>query len=227
MNSSIHMYFPEIKQEAIRLRKEGYSYNYIIQYVPVSKSTLSDWLHGVAFTPNKHTLEVIGKARAASGLYKHGAKVKSLDKAEMQAKKDIQSLSKRDVMMLGLGIYIGEGGKTDGLTRIINSNAKIIKFTLKWLQVSFGVKIKNIKVRLFIYPDNNEKECIEYWSKNTGIPKNQFFKSTIDIRNNKNLSNHGKLPFGTAHVSIKSFGNKDHGVYLHRLIMAWINRVLC
>ena len=221
------MYFPEIKQKAINLRKEGYSYNYIIKHVPVTKSTLSEWLHDIPFVPNRHKLETIGNAHIASGIYKHQAKVKNLEKADIQARSDIENLSDRDILMLGLGIYIGEGGKTAGITRIINSDPKIIKFTLKWLLVSLGVEMKQIKIRLFIYPDNNEKECIEYWSKQTGIPPDQFFKSIIDVRNNKKEKNHGKLPFGTAHVSVKSFGNKDHGVYLHRLIMAWINRVLC
>lgn len=220
------VYNTKTHEKAIELRKEGYSYNHIIKSVPVAKSTLSEWLHNVPFTPNKQTLEKIKKARLASGIYKHGAKIKSLEKADLQARKDIISLSKREIMMLGIGLYIGEGGKTDGLTRIINSDPKVIKFAVKWLKVSFGIHVKNIKIRLFLYPDNVEKDCINFWSKSTGIPINQFFKSIIDKRTNKKMSNKNKLPFGTAHLSVMSLGNKNLGVYLHRLIMAWINRVL-
>src|SRR3989344_3061689 len=165
------MYFPEIKQKAIQLRKEGYSHNYILKHVSVAKSTLSDWLHDIPFTPNQYTLDTIGK--------------------------------------------------TDGLIRIINSDPKVIKLAIKWFKFSFGIKTENIKVRLFLYPDNIEKDCIEYWSKQIGVPDSQFFKPTIDIRTNKKMSNKRKLPFGTAHMSING-----SGVYLHRLIMAWINRVL-
>ncbi len=221
------MYFPEIKQKAIQLRKEGYSYNYIIQHVPVTKSTLSEWLRDVPFTPNQHTVDTIGNARIASGIYKHQVKLDSLEKARIQSEKDIGTLSDRDIMMLGLGVYIGEGGKTLGMTRIINSDPKIIKLAIKWLRVSFGVEMKNLKIRLFIYPDNNEKECIRYWSKQIGVPQNQFFKSIIDRRTDKKAVKKGKLPFGTAHMSVKGFKEKKFGVYLHRLIMAWINRVLC
>ena len=74
------MYFPEIKQKAIQLRKEGYSHNYILKHVSVAKSTLSDWLHDIPFTPNQYTLDTIGKAHIASGVYKHQIKVKSLEK---------------------------------------------------------------------------------------------------------------------------------------------------
>ena len=226
MNGSIYMYFPEIKQKAMDLRRNGYSYNYIAKYVPVTKSTLSEWLHDIPFKPNEHTIKTIGNARIASGIYKHKIRVKNLEKAEMQSKKDIGVISKRDIMMLGLGLYIGEGAKTSGITRMVNSDPRVIKLTIKWLKTSFGIKLKQIKVRLYIYPDNKEKKCIKYWSKQTKIPENQFFKSTVDRRTDKKSKKHGKLPFGTAHVSIKSFGNKDHGVYMHRLIMAWIKRVL-
>src|ERR1035437_2149963 len=174
------MYHQEIKQKVIKLRKEGYSYNYISKHISITKSTLSDWLHNVPFTANKYTLRTIGNARIAAGVYKHQVKVNSLKKAETQAKKDMDLISKRDIMMLGLGIYIGEGGKTCGITRIINSDPRIIKFAIKWLKISFGVEIKNIKIRLFLYPDSNEKESIKFWSKNTGIPENQFYKPTID-----------------------------------------------
>ena len=220
------MYYPEIKQKAMDLRKEGYSYNYIIKHVPVARSTISDWLHDIPFTPNQYTVKTIGNARIASGNYKHQVKVRSLEKAEIQAKKDISNLSDRDLKMLGLGIYIGEGSKTINITRVSNSDPKIIKLMIKWLKISFGVSEKQIRIRLHLYPDSREYECIKYWSEEVEIPENQFYKPTIDHRNNKKSDKHGKLPFGTAHASVTSFGNKKHGVYLHRLIMAWINRVL-
>lgn len=221
------MHFPEIKQKAVQLRKDGYSYNYIVEHVPVSKSTLSEWLRDIPFTPNEHTLDTIGKAHLASGIYKHNLKIKSLERAEVQAKKDIGSLSNRDIMMLGLGIYIGEGGKSFNITKITNSDPKIIKFSIKWFTKSFGVDMKQFKIRLHLYPDNNEKECIEYWSKYTGVPITQFFKTSIDRRTNKKIYNIKKLQFGTAHMTVQGLGNKDFGSYLHRRIMAWINEVLC
>lgn len=221
------MYYPEIKQKAIQLRKEGYSYNYIVEHVPVSKSTLSEWLRDVPFVPNKHTVNTIGNARIASGVFRHQIKMDSLEKARIQSEKDIQDLSERDIMMLGLGIYIGEGGKTIHLTKISNADLKIIKFGIRWLKTTFGIKNKNLKIRLHLYPDNDIKECVAYWSKNTGIPAGQFYPSIIDRRINKLKKRKGKLPFGTAHLIVNSLGEKKFGVYLHRLIMAWINRVLC
>ena len=221
------MYVYEIKQKALELRKDGYSYNYISKITGVTKSTLSEWLSNVNYTPNKHTLDTIGKARAASGLKKHLLKVESLNRARAQAKKDIGDLSKRDLFMLGLGVYIGEGTKSFDGTRISNSNPKIIKFSIKWLKEICGLELVNLRIRIHLYPDNDEKICVNFWSKETGIPVNQFHKSIIDRRINKRISKMGKLPFDTAHLSIKGFRDKRFGVNLHRLILAWIEKVLC
>ena len=68
------MHTQKIRQKAIELRKAGYSYNYIMNHVPVAKSTLSDWLYDIPFTPNKHTQETIGNARLASGVYRNNLK---------------------------------------------------------------------------------------------------------------------------------------------------------
>lgn len=220
------MYYQETKQEALRLRREGYSYTYIKNVLKIPKSTLSDWLHNIKFTPNKVTLETIGKARIESGKYKNKLKKENILKAVLQAEKDIGNMTNRDIMMLGLGIYIGEGGKTAGLTRLINSDPKIITFMIKWFKTSFNVKVKNLTLRLHLYPDNDVDKCIKYWSQKTKIPTTQFTKTIIDTRTDKKNKNRNKLPFGTAHLSIKSFNNKDLGVYLHRRIMAWINKVL-
>ncbi|MFZ2522803.1 MAG: hypothetical protein WAW92_00255, partial [Minisyncoccia bacterium] len=123
-------------------------------------------------------------------------------------------------------VYIGEGGKTNNFARIINSDPKVINLILKWFKMCFEVKNSQFIVRLHIYPDNNETECIKYWSGILKIPIKQFSKSTIDVRTNKKQKKRRKLSFGTAHITIKSFGNKEHGAYLLRRILAWINLVL-
>ena len=128
--------------------------------------------------------------------------------------------------MLGLGLYIGEGTKTQDIVRMINSDPKVIQLALKWFIDICGLKKENITIRLHLYPDNNEKKCVMYWSKQTGLPIAQFQKTQVDIRANKRVVKRGKLPYGTAHITVRGAGNKRHGVYLARLIAAWSNEAL-
>jgi hypothetical protein len=215
-----------IHKKVFELRKEGHSYNYISQQTGVSKSTLSGWLFGIPYAPNKMTIERIGKARAASGYVKAKQKIESIKKAEAEAKSEIGRMTKRDLFMLGIGIYIGEGTKTNNLVRVINADPKIIKFVIKWFEEVCGLSRENFRIRIHLYPDNNVRECMRFWSNISRIPLNQFQKTYIDIRKNKKMFKRGKLPYGTAHLSVRSNGKKEFGVFFSRKINGWIKEVL-
>ncbi len=214
-----------IKEKAIKLRREGHSYNYIIDKVGVSKGTLSCWLADIPYTPNEETISRIGKARAKSGEIKSLQKLNSIKLARSEAKKEVGFVDKRDLFMLGLALYIGEGSKSYGIVRVINANPDVIIFMIKWFKEIFGMSDKNFAIRLHLYPDNNKEECLGFWQKETGLSSVQFQKIQIDTRKNKKLSKRGKLPYGTAHLSVKSCGNKRFGVFLARKIEAWTKEV--
>ena len=215
-----------IRERVFKLRKEGNSYNYISEKTGIPKSTLSGWLSGISYTPNKTTIERIGKARASAGYVKAKQKLQSFENAKREAKKEIGEITNRDLFMLGIGIYIGEGAKTNDIVRVINADPKIIKFAVKWFEKVCGLSRDNFRLRLHLYPDNNTKQCINFWSNVSGIPANQFQKTYIDERKDKKIFKRGKLPYGTAHLSVRSNGKKEFGVFLARKINSWIEEVL-
>ena len=211
-----------LKEKAIELRKAGWSYNTIKEKIGVSKSTLSNWLSRIPFIPNEEIIKRIGKAKLKSALIKQKVKFDSFNDAKKQAKKDIGILSKRDLFFLGIGLYLGEGEKGHENIRLVNADPKIIKLVIKWFCNMEGIKIINFKPYIHLYPDNNIQETLEFWSKETTIPLKQFGKVFIDTRKNKSKLKKRKLPYGTMHLRIKSFGDTNLGVNLHRKIMSWI-----
>ncbi len=215
-----------LREQVFSLRKQGYSYNLISARTGISKSTLSDWLSEVAYRPNNEVKERIGRARTAAVLAQQQKKLKSLEFAEKMAEKEIRMVSKRDLLMLGLGVYIGEGSKSHGITRIVNSNPKIINLAIKWFKEIFGLATENFKIRIHLYPENNIEETLQFWSKEIRIPLAQFQKAQVDRRTGKKMFKRGKLPYGTAHVTVQSLGRPEHGVFLLRRINAWIERVM-
>lgn len=210
----------QTKNTAIKLRKEGNSYNHIASCVGVSKSTLSIWLADIPYTPNTETMNRIDKARIASGAVKSRIKHASIQRARKEALEDILPISKRDTFMLGLGLYIGEGAKSMQNIRFANSNAFVVMAIIKWFIEALGLDMKNIRMRSHLYPDNDENLCIDWWAKNTGVPKEQFLKPSVDRRQNKKAAKAGKLRHGTAHVSVYSLGEPRFGVFLARKIIA-------
>ena len=211
----------EIKIKAVDMRKAGHSYNHIAQIVCVSKSTLCLWLADVPYSPNKETIARIGNARAASGLAKSRMKQASIQKAREEASGTIGKVSQRDLFMLGLGLYIGEGAKSTSSVRFSNSDPAAINLMIRWFIDALGLKKKNLRLRIHLYPDCDEKSSLQYWSRMTTIPREQFYKTSIDRRLNKQSSRAGKLPYGTAHLIVHSLGEKRFGVFLFRKIAAW------
>ena len=217
--------FNYFKDEAVKLRDRGYSYNMINRNLNIAKSTLSNWFKNRPFKPNKDVLERIQYGPIKSAQKSHNKKVLEIKELNRLGAKEIGKLNKRDLWILGVGLYIGEGTKTYENVRIINSDPNVIRLGLRWFREICNLRNTNITVTLHLYPDNNIKKSIKFWKKVTNLPLKNFRKIQIDARKNKSFLKSKKLPFGTAHINIICKGNPNYGVRLHRKIMGWISGV--
>ncbi len=212
----------ELKLKAVDLRKDGFSYSDIKEKIGVSKSTLSDWLKDLPYRPNDIVLKRFERARELSSAARTRIRIDSEKNALISARNDIKGkISERDLFFLGLGLYMGEGSKT-AMVRVVNSDLEVIKLTMTWLKKVYGLRNNNFSIRIHLYPDSNIRKCLDYWAKNTGLPFSQFQKTSIDRRTGKMKNHQGKLPFGTAHLSVKSCGDRKLGVFLRRRILSSI-----
>lgn len=211
-----------LKEKSINYRKKGYSYNMICKKIGVSKSTLSDWLNKIPFSPNKEVIKRIGSAKLKSALFKHNQKMNEIAEMTSLAKKELGKIKKRDLWILGIGLYLGEGSKSNEAIGFSNSDPEIIKIVIVWFKKNRHLRNKNFNPYIHAYPDNDIKKTLTYWSKITGIPKKQFGKTYIDKRTEKLRTKRKTLPYGTIDLRIRSCGEKEFGKRLHRRIMGWI-----
>lgn len=212
-----------LKQDAINLRNQGYSYNLIKAKLGVPKSTLSNWLVEIPFQPNQEVITRIRDANMTLVRKKLKDKFDTWDRIKIEAAKEVGSVEKRDLFMLGLGVYIGEGSKGFGNVKIINSDPQIINLAIRWFNQICNVPLDNFTLAIHLYPDNDVDETLKFWSNITGVPLSQFHKVQIDRRINKSKLRKKKLPYGTAHLAVKANGNPLYGVQLSRRILAWID----
>ncbi len=126
------MHATEKRKEALRLRRSGHSYTDISSRTGVSKSTLSDWLSSVPYAPNNETIKRIGGAIAAANAKKTLIRQKKTQKIKEDAYQEIGRISKRDLFLFGLGLYLGEGGKTHDIVRVTNSDPMVIRAAVAW-----------------------------------------------------------------------------------------------
>lgn len=214
-----------LRERAIELRSAGYSYPYISKETGVSKSTLSGWLAGVPFSPNQHTIASFGKSRAAAAERKAITRRQEATQTELNAKEEIGRFTERDLFMLGLGLYMGEGTKTHDIVRVANSDPAIITCLVSWF-MQLGVEKSQFSPRIYLYPDSNPGESLLFWSRTTSIPKSQFLTPYIDKRTDKKAKKHNRLPHGTLHLGVRSSGRKEYGVVFSRRILALSRAVL-
>lgn len=193
-----------LKSKAILLRQEGYSYELIKNKIGVSKSTLCDWLKDVPFEANAETLERMSHGHIKSTMTIKALKQKRDQETQNLAKIELGKLNDRDLMMLGIGLYIGEGGKYEkGFVQFSNSDPKVINLVMKWFTKCLGINTKNFYMIVHAYPDNNIDRVLKFWSELTKVSINQFGKTYIDVRTNKSNKNKGKLRHGTLHVRVR------------------------
>lgn len=172
-----------VRQEAIRLRRLGKSFTYIRKRLNVAKGSLSYWISDIKLT--KKQSQKIQKEGLARRVEKYIKTRKEQRKKIFDAFCEIEKsrllpLDKKDFLIAGLFLYLGEGSKSSWWeTGISNSNPTIIKFTIFWLTKILRVPKNKIRIYLHLYKNMHIKKELHFWSKITKIPLGQFRKPYI------------------------------------------------
>ena len=173
------------KKLAQKLRLRGFSYGEIQKYVKVSKDTLSRWCRDIVLSPKQLERLLQNKLNGATKGRLIGSKRQQRERIERSKKlfndgvSKIGKLNKRDRLLTGVGLYIGDGGKGDKRFAFANSDPKTIKFMSQWLTEFFGVPPDRMAGQIWIHEDLNEKAARKYWSELIKIPENRIYKSYI------------------------------------------------
>ena len=216
----------QLRKEATQLRRDGYSYGMIREKLGLSKSTLSNWFSRMPFEPNEQVFARMDRAQIKSALQKHRAKLADIEMMQKIGISEVGKLSPRDVFMLGVGLYLGEGSKSNEEIRVVNSDPKILKIAKRWLSESLRISPYHLHVTVHGYPDTDPGESMGFWSEELQIPLSQFGKMVIDARKDKSVLKRNKLPYGTAHLSVRKRGGNFSVKSEHRRIMGWLEATI-
>lgn len=196
----------QLQQKSIALRHRGYSIRDISRSLNIAQSTASVWVRGVqltqkqkVFLKNKnHSLDNI-KKRRITRLRNEALKRKhTIDISAHEIGKIDQNMLK----ILGIGIYLGEGGKTlTGMARISNSDPAVIAIAMRFFREICDVKEDRFRAHIHIHSPEAVKDAEKYWSRILKIPLSQFYKTYV-IKS-KNLHRPRKtLPHGTLDIGV-------------------------
>lgn len=167
----------------------------------ISKSTLSNWLKDLPLSDKRITeLQSNNQIRIEkSRITKQKKKDARRKDVYNKVATDIEN-SKDPEFVAGFYLYWGKGTKTSEYSvAITNTDPAIIRCFVVWL-MKFGISPKNLKIKLHIYTDQNEMELKKFWSKVTGIPEGNYYKSYSKQSSLKSKTYKGMFSFGTCSV---------------------------
>ena len=120
--------------------------------------------------------------------------------------------------MFVLGLYAGEGSKTDGEVAMANTNPAYLRLFLRWLRSRFDLDERRLRCVLYLHQGLDLEAATAFWSKALHIPIDQFTKPyravpDSSIRSRKHMN-------GCATARYAS-------TLLHRRVMAMIEAISC
>jgi len=110
------------KEKAIKYRMKGYSYNMICEILGIGKSTIANWTSNIPYTPNREVIQRISSAKLKSATFKHNQKMAEANEMKELAREELGKITNRDLWLLGIGLYLGEGTKSHEFVRVVNSD---------------------------------------------------------------------------------------------------------
>ncbi|MFA6376220.1 MAG: hypothetical protein WCX69_02345 [Candidatus Paceibacterota bacterium] len=215
------------KTNAISLRKQGLTYDEILKQVPVAKSTLSLWLReiGLAKASKQKITEKRKLAQRKAAQACHNKKVLITKQIIEKAESEIKRTNKEDLLLIGAALYWAEGTKerTKGTSVIIgNSDPKLVKMALKWLNECCGVTEERINLSIYIHESAKERivEVRKYWSATTGFSIDELNKIVWKKNKlNSKRKNSGDKYFGLLRITVTK------SINLNRKIQGWISGI--
>jgi transcriptional regulator with XRE-family HTH domain len=208
----------EERSRARELRAAGWTMPDIADELGVSRSSVSLWTRDVPFdaATARRSPRTDRRPRGSE----HPLRRRKLERIEQLRREAVHRIGTLDDVALlhaGLGLYAGDGGKTQDSVRFANSDPRMVALFCRWLRRFFVVEEHRLRVTLYLHAGLDLAAAQAHWAEVTGIPDAQFckpYRATPDatIRHNKHVH-------GCAHVAY-------HSADVHRQVLALVDAML-
>lgn len=223
----------DVRIEAFKLRRLGWSYSEINQKLGIPKSTLSGWFSNFLLSNEARKRLDARKGIGTAVLIKrnkaqtHKARQRaSVIRRDAQTELDFLDLTKKEMLLVGVCLYWGEGYKkpknkngrevVNHPIQLTNSDPALAKAFVRFLIEVMQARPSDIKLSLRLYDHINEQTALAFWLKATGLPRSCYLNTTRLISlSSKRKKPYNSLPFGTVEIRMNDTER------FHRL-MGWL-----
>lgn len=211
---------PQKYSAARNMRRLGKSIKEIARHLEVSRSSVSLWSRDIQLTPvqlaNLHSRMVAGGyyGRLKGAQMQRERREAKVRRYQMMGVKHLGPMKKRDLLLVGLGLYLGEGNKSGNKFQFTNSNPRLIKLMLTWLQTIFGVGKDRLILNVMINQIHRfrERTVRRYWARVTGVQIKQFNKTVLLYIKNKKVYENVTEHFGTLVVRVRKSSDLQYQI---------------
>lgn len=213
----------KIERDCAReLRKQGYSMNEIARKLGVAKSSVSLWTKDIELTSEqRQRLSENGRSVASVERRRHARLTNERARRRpyfVNAVAEIESLSRKDLFFLGAALYWGEGSKTKrGTVDFTNADPRSIQVMMRYFKEVCNVHNNKFHGHVTLHPHLDAGKAERYWSNISGIPRTQFYKTSMQ-HNKASKNKKDSLPFGTFAINI-------HDTTLYLRVMGWMEGI--
>ena len=199
-----------LRLQARELRKRGVSVKKIAVYLGIARSSASVWVRDIILSVEqleklrKSELNGAERGRLKGALVQKERRIRQILEYKNQGMRQIGELTERELLIAGLALYWGEGYKKGRRLQFCNSDPRMVKFLLYWLQNCFGINPEEIRCRVGINEIHRKRDEIvrTYWSNVTGISLSQFTSTSFKKVNNKKIYENFHEHYGTLAIEI-------------------------
>lgn len=202
------------RERARELRAQSWTLADIARELGVSKASVSVWVRDVDFVPRPRN-------RGHPAGPQHPMRLKKeaeIARCREEADEWVGELSDRDLAMFALGLYAGEGNKTDGSVGMANTNPVYLQILLRWLRSAFQIDETRLRARLYLHDGLDLEAAQAFWSEALAVPIENFHKAYRAVVDDTRRSRKHERGCATVVYS-------DSRV--HRRVMAMIEAVAC
>jgi transposase-like protein len=201
----------EQRLRAMNLRSAGTSIKDIARQLKISPGTVSVWCRELRLSQQQQDqlrakqVAAGHRGRVRGAQVNHERYLATRQCEERAASAQIGTVSERDQLLLGIGLYWGEGTKTrTSTTAVINTSPEVLRFMCRWF-VLLGVEPIDFRPYISISSNHRsrEQEVIGYWVRELGIPQQQFGSVVYLPIQHKKVYENSNLYYGSVALRIR------------------------
>ncbi|HVE62804.1 MAG TPA: hypothetical protein VNB94_03230 [Mycobacteriales bacterium] len=162
----------EVREQARALRASGMTIKAIAAALCIPVGTLHPWIRDLPGPPRDLWRP---PARLTKGAL-HDRKLAEIAECDRWGQARMTGLSPDAFLAAGVALYAGEGSKTDGDLKLVNTNPAIIRFYLRWLREHFEIDEARLRAYLYLHEGLDLDAAVSFWVELTNIPADQFGK---------------------------------------------------